>query len=100
MRNKHLAGCQGIPFPLRSRSKSASLEQASQKKARASCSKGMPPGETKQAAAPCDYAVISADTLKNGDIIRIEGEGRAGTNTVPRRIDVTYKVQKLSEASS
>jgi hypothetical protein len=65
-----------------------------------SCAKGMPPEETRVAAAACDYAVIRSDTLKNGDIIKIEGEGRAGTKTMPRRIDVTYKVQKLSEASS
>jgi hypothetical protein len=64
-----------------------------------SCAKGNPPGDT-EAAAACDYAIIRADKLKSEDIIKIEGKGRAGPNAVPGRIDVTYKVQKLSEASS
>lgn len=57
-----------------------------------SCTIGRPPAETRAAAA-CDYAVIRADTLKSGDIIKIEGIGRAGANTAPGHIDVTYKVQ-------
>ena len=57
-----------------------------------SCTIGRAPRETKAAAA-CDYAIIRADTLKSGDIIKIEGKGRAGTNETPGRIDVTYNVQ-------
>lgn len=64
-----------------------------------SCIDGNPPGPTKAAAA-CDYAIISADTLKNGDIIKIKGIGRAGPNKEQGHIDVTYKVQKLIEESS
>jgi hypothetical protein len=57
-----------------------------------SCTKDMAPGGT-NAAAACDYAIIPANTLKSGHIIKIEGIGRAGANTAPGRIDVTYKVQ-------
>jgi hypothetical protein len=46
-----------------------------------------------QAAAACDYAIIPADTLNSGDLIKIEGIGRAGPNQVTGHIDVTYKVQ-------
>jgi hypothetical protein len=58
----------------------------------ASCLRGRAPRDS-QAAAACDYAIIPADTLKSGDIIKIEGIGRAGPNQVTRRIDVTYKLQ-------
>ena len=58
----------------------------------ASCVGGNPPGGT-EAAAACDYAIIPANTLKGGDIIKIEGIGRAGPNKTPGHIDVTYTVQ-------
>jgi hypothetical protein len=57
-----------------------------------SCTKNMAPGATKAASA-CDYAMIPANTLKSGYIIKIEGIGRAGANTAPERIDVTYNVR-------
>ena len=58
-----------------------------------SCTKNMAPGATKAAAAACDYAIIPANTLKSGSVIKIEGVGRAGENTAPQRIEVTYNVQ-------
>ena len=58
----------------------------------ASCVKGQAPRDS-QAAAACDYAIIPADTLKSGDLIKIEGIGRAGPNQETGKIDVTYKVQ-------
>ena len=58
----------------------------------ASCVKGQRPGDS-QAAAACDYAIIPADTLKSGDLIKIEGIGRAGPNQETGKIDVTYRVQ-------
>lgn len=58
----------------------------------ASCVRGQAPRDS-QAAAACDYAIIPADTLKSGDLIKIEGIGRAGPNLVTGKIDVTYKVQ-------
>jgi hypothetical protein len=56
------------------------------------CSSGGPPRSTRAAAA-CDYAIIRANTLRSGDIIKIEGTGRAGPNQERGRIDVTYRVQ-------
>lgn len=56
------------------------------------CMSGTPPGPTKAAAA-CDYAIIPADSLKNGDTIKIEGIGRAAPAQTPGDIDVTYRVQ-------
>jgi hypothetical protein len=58
----------------------------------ASCVGGQAPRGS-PAAAACDYAIIPADTLNSGDLIKIEGIGRAGPNQVTGKIDVTYKVQ-------
>lgn len=56
------------------------------------CMSGGPPGPTRAASA-CDYAIIRANTLRSGDIIKIGGIGRAAPNQVSGRIDVTYRVQ-------
>lgn len=58
----------------------------------ASCVGGHPPRGS-PAAAACDYAIISANTLNSGDLIKIEGIGRAGPNQVTGHIDLTYRVQ-------
>jgi hypothetical protein len=50
------------------------------------CTKGIPPGRT-EAAAACHYAIIRANTLKSGDIIRIAGRKGEGID------GVTYTVQ-------
>jgi hypothetical protein len=50
------------------------------------CKNGTPPRETREAAAACHYAIIRANTLKSGDIIRITG--RKGED-----VDVTYNVE-------
>jgi hypothetical protein len=55
-----------------------------------SCVRGQAPRDS-QAVAACDYAIIPADTLNSGDLIKIEGIGRAGPAT--GHIDVTYRVQ-------
>jgi hypothetical protein len=57
-----------------------------------SCTKGNPPGDT-EAAAACDYAIIPANALKSGDMIRIQGVGRAGLDQERGFIDVTYRMQ-------
>lgn len=57
-----------------------------------SCINGNPPRET-LAAAACDYAIISANSLKSGDEIKVEGIGRVGPNKKPGDIKITYKVQ-------
>jgi hypothetical protein len=81
--------------PLLNIQKCISLAGRSGKGEGESCTKNKAPGET-FAAAACDYAIISVNTLKSGYTIKIEGKGRVRPDTpnmVPGKINVTYKVQ-------